>query len=70
MNDARTAIRARIETIEKSRNGSLVTLRDGRSFELSDTNDVDSGNRGIFIEDGTGTYKVRWSDFRELRLAR
>jgi len=29
--------------------GSLVTLLDGRSFELEDSNDVDWDNKGILI---------------------
>ena len=29
--------------------GARVTLRDGRSYELSGSNDVDAGNRGIFV---------------------
>lgn len=59
---------AQIDRIEKSGRGARVTLRDGRSFELSGSNDVDSGNRGIFVDTGDTVRKVRWEDFRELQL--
>jgi hypothetical protein len=59
---------AQIARIEKNRRGTLVTLRDGRTFELSGSNDVDDGNRGIVVETGNAVHKVRWEDFRELRL--
>ena len=35
--------------------GSLVTLLDGRSFELEDSNDVDWDNKGILIAPTGGT---------------
>jgi hypothetical protein len=44
-----------IERIRKSGRGSEVTLRDGRVFQLSGTNDVGRGNRGIEIRDGGRT---------------
>ncbi len=61
---------AQIASIEKSGRGALVTLRDGRFFELSDSNDVNEGNRGIVVDTGAGVRKVPWEDFRELRLQR
>ena len=61
---------AQIARIEKSGRGALVTLRDGRTFELTDSNDVNDGNRGIVVDTGNGVHKVRWEDFRELRLDR
>ncbi len=59
---------AQIARIEKSGRGALVTLKDGRSFELSGSNDVNDENRGIVVDTGDGVRKVRWEDFRELRL--
>jgi hypothetical protein len=60
----------RIARIEKSRHGALVELRDGRTFLLSGSNDVDGGNRGITIRSGGGAHEVEWKAFRELRLTR
>lgn len=41
---------ANIASIERNGDeGARVTLRDGRSYELSGSNDVDTGNRGIFV---------------------
>jgi len=57
-----------IDRIEKSNRGATVTLRDGREFKLSDSNDVDDGNRGIIIRDDGRTYKVAWRDFQEIRI--
>lgn len=59
-----------VESIEKEgRRASLVTLRDGRAFELEDSNDVDDGNKGVFVtpEDGE-TRMVTWDDFRRIRF--
>lgn len=60
-----------------------ATLLDGRSFELSGSNDVDEGNRGIFVfphagpaqregagQEGTDWHHVAWEDFREARFRR
>jgi len=57
-----------IDRIEKARSGAKVTLKDGREFNLTDSNDVDDGNRGITIRDNGRTYEVEWDDFRELRI--
>jgi hypothetical protein len=59
---------ARIARIRKAGGGATVTLKDGRSFELSGTNDVDGENRGVVVDTGTGIRRVPWSDFKELRL--
>jgi hypothetical protein len=50
--------------------GAEVTLRDGRILELEDSNDVDSGNRGIYVtlEEGE-TVLVPWWDLREVRFS-
>jgi hypothetical protein len=59
---------SRIARIEKTWRGSLVALLDGRSFELSGSNDVEDGNRGITVRTEDGTIEIDWADFRELRL--
>jgi hypothetical protein len=59
-----------IAEIQKTRRGALVTLHDGRAFELTGSNDVNSGNRGIHVEVGNRTYRVGWSDFVSLALER
>lgn len=47
--------------------GSEVVLRDGRSFELEGSNDVDDGNKGIYVTlEGGETVLVEWRDFRAL----
>jgi hypothetical protein len=50
--------------------GAEVTLTDGRVLELEESNDVDSGNRGIYVtlEDGE-TILVPWWDLREARFS-
>lgn len=59
-----------IDRIEKYRDGVLMTLRDGRTFELSDSNDVDHGNRGITIRTDGRDYEVQWRDFAEATFTR
>ena len=49
------------------RRGSLVTLKDGREFRLHGSNDVNSENRGIFVQDARyGKIEVQWDEFREV----
>ena len=57
-----------IERIERnSFFGADVTLRDGRVIELEDSNGVDEGNRGIFIETESGEkIIVDWLAFRSV----
>jgi hypothetical protein len=57
-----------IEVIEKvSSSSSSVKLKSGREMKLSETNDVDSGNRGILvILPGIGQVKVSWDEFRSV----
>lgn len=51
--------------------GSEVTLHDGRVFELEGSNDVDDGNKGIFVTFENGeTVLVRWDDLDEVRFDR
>ena len=60
----------RIRIIERhTRDSSRVVLTSGREFILDDTNDVDSGNRGIFVEDPRfGRVLVKWDAFERLTL--
>lgn len=57
-----------IARIVRTNRGADVTLKDGRTFELSDSNDVDDDNGGITIYDEGLDWQVDWSDFVELRL--
>ena len=58
-----------IRAIEKERNGSIVTLKSGRDIFLDDSNDIDSGNRGIRIYNhGVGNMKVTWNQFQHIRF--
>ena len=61
-----------VETVRKLGSwGAEVTLRDGRTFELEGSNDVDRDNKGIFVEQEDGSLVlVRWDDFERLTLAR
>jgi hypothetical protein len=59
---------AQIRRIAKADAGARVTLKDGRSFQLTGSNDVNRENRGIVVDTGDGIRKVRWEDFRELLL--
>jgi hypothetical protein len=44
-----------------------VTLKDGREFYLEDSNDVDAGNRGIFVEDARfSRVLVSWDAFERI----
>jgi len=50
--------------------GAEVTLLDGRTLAMEGSNDVDSGNKGIFVTPALGgTVLVRWSEVREIVLA-
>jgi hypothetical protein len=59
-----------VDRIEKTRSGAAVTLKDGRTFELSDNNDIDHGNRGIRIRTDGRDYEVDWDDFAEVTFGR
>jgi len=53
-----------IKSIEKaSRRSSRVTLKDGRTFKLRGSNDVDNDNKGIIIYDKDNETYVDWEDF-------
>jgi hypothetical protein len=57
-----------IRSIEKqSFASSKITLLDGRTFELRDSNDVDESNKGIFVMlDNDEEILVEWRDFRRV----
>jgi hypothetical protein len=57
-----------ISMIEKdSRRGSVVTLRNGDSYVLTGSNDVDDDNRGIFVVSDNGDVEeIDWYDFEKL----
>ncbi len=59
-----------ITSIERrTRRSSQVTLRDGRSLTLDGTNDVNSDNRGIYVEDPRyGRVEISWDAFEKLEL--
>ncbi len=60
-----------IGAIERhTRNSSRVVLKSGRELVLDDSNDVDSNNRGIFVEDTRyGRVLVEWDAFERLDLS-
>jgi len=60
-----------IAAIEKvSYNSSRVTLKDGRSFKLRGSNDIDSDNKGIFIfENEDDEIIVDWEDFERVEFS-
>lgn len=56
---------ARVE--KRSARSAEVTLRDGRTFELEDSNDLNRDNKGIFVTSDEGvTVMVDWAAFREV----
>jgi len=59
---------ATIRSIERRGSGSsAVTLADGRRLVLSDTNDVDDDNRGIYVEDSRyGRVLIEWRAFERV----
>lgn len=55
------------EIERKGSRSAIIVLRDGRSFRLSGSNDVDDDNKGIFIElaDG-GEEELEWDEFEKV----
>lgn len=48
---------------------STVVLKSGREFSLDDSNDVDSGNRGIIVTiDGVGRVDIPWKEFDKVEF--
>ncbi len=62
---------SRIASItRRSLDGVTVELKDGRTFDLSGTNDVSAGNKGVFITDANGNERlVEWQDFDSVRFS-
>jgi hypothetical protein len=60
-----------IRSIESNgRRSSTVTLKDGRSFKLSGSNDVNSENRGVMVEDPRyGRATVGWKAFESVTFS-
>ena len=60
-----------IRAIERrSRDSSRVFLRDGRDVVLSDTNDVDDSNRGIYVDDPRyGRVLISWDAFERVQFS-
>jgi hypothetical protein len=60
----------RIKTIERrSSSSAIVTLKNGKSMRLDDSNDIDSGNRGIVISDlNLGRIVVDWDEFDSIEF--
>jgi hypothetical protein len=51
----------------RSRDSSLVTLRDGRELVLSDTREVGHGNRGVYVDDPRyGRVLISWDAFERI----
>ena len=51
----------------RSRDGSLVTLLDGREIVLSETRDVGRGNRGMYVDDRRyGRVLISWDAFERV----
>lgn len=60
-----------ISAIERIAGGSRVTLTSGAVVDLTGSNDVDDGHRGVQISDSDlGMIEVEWEQFRALRLHR
>lgn len=58
-----------IRSIVKERNGVSVTLKSGREFSLTGSNDVNNGNRGVIVFDPeVGRIDIPWRDFMELEI--
>lgn len=61
----------RIRSIERrSRRGAIITLKDGRQFEMRGSNDVNNDNRGIMVEDPRyGRATIPWSEFDKVTFS-
>jgi len=54
----------RIKTIDKYKNGSVITLKTGEDYYLVNSNDVNDSNRGIIIDiPKLGRVSVDWDEF-------
>ena len=69
VHDVEFAMIARIE--KRSSRESEVTLWDGRVLELDGSNDVDRGNKGVFVETDSGErYLIKWENFAFVEFER
>ena len=58
-----------IRAIERTGRGARVTLASGEELDLSGTNDVDDGHRGVQISDpALGMVEVEWDEFVRIRF--
>lgn len=58
-----------IASIESKGSGSEVTMKSGRSFYLTGSNDVNRGNRGIMVMDPEiGYIEIKWDDFEKVEF--
>ncbi len=59
-----------IRSIERvAYDASRVTLRDGRTFQLGNSNDVDETNKGVYVERADGAMVlIPWDRFERLEL--
>ena len=58
-----------IRSIEKEKNGVVVTLKSDRELRLTDSNDVNNKNRGIIVFDPEiGRIDIPWRDFMNLEI--
>lgn len=66
--DVEFGLIAKIEN--RSSRSSIITVKDGRTFRLRGSNDVDSDNRGIFVDTGDGDeVEIDWEDFSRVEFA-
>jgi hypothetical protein len=62
--DEREVRFADIAAIERIAEGSRVLLKDGSTLELTGSNDVDEGHRGVQVSDpALGMVEVEWDEF-------
>lgn len=60
---------SRIKKIQKTKYGSLISLSSGRELELKNSNDVNSGNRGVIVTiPSVGRIDFTWKHFLSLEL--
>jgi len=58
-----------INSIERKDNSSLVVLKNGKSLLLNGTNDVNSSNRGLWVDSPMyGRVEINWSQFNKLTI--
>lgn len=59
-----------IARIEPTSRGADVTLKDGRTFHLSGSNDVDRGHRGLVIRTDGREFEVDWGNVADVSFER